>query len=517
MRVVEIRFLDTPSAKGFVPILYKILVVVLFAYLFQSAFVRCMYSYTDHDDNPYIAGAKITAEDGLLPYKDYRCIHMPYYVFTYSLILKATTSLTFTAKIISLASFFLMLVLIFYSIQNALAMKNQIFRFMIGASALIFIINNPFTQYALARFTYDLPLLLTISSFLILISLENKKHFFFRAAISGLLLGIAIGFRLHFIMFTVPFALSLLLFLKYSKSEKLKLFICFSCAVFAGLIPVFILFAIAPQEFMFDMHDFHFNIDMKAQPGAALPLGTKLSNIFLLMRDEWQALVLLILTAVVLVLKLFKLLKNDIVNFRINLLLITLPFIVYLSVRKLLLIQYLYPISVFLILFVFYGVSALKKHANYAAILVFIMSIFMIFDADYSKFRSINNPKSWYALNRNKISTLVDEAISGKARVLTLSPAEIIESDSITIYKEFVSSPFLWRNSHLIPEDVREKFNIISPKEAEKFMQENQPDAILTGYYPESLEMEFIEFAQNNDYLKVELPTQRKLKLYIKQ
>ena len=109
MKTFNFGFLDKPAESKTIKILYKVLIVILFAFLFQAAFVRSMTNYTDHDDNPYNAGAKITHDEGLLPYKDYRFIHMPYYVFTYALILELTPSLTFSARIISLASFFSML------------------------------------------------------------------------------------------------------------------------------------------------------------------------------------------------------------------------------------------------------------------------------------------------------------------------------------------------------------------------------------------------------------------------
>lgn len=514
MKTFDLGFLDKPSEGKVIPVLYKFLVIILFAYIFQAAFVRSMYNYTDHDDNPYIAGAKITHEEGLLPYKDYRLIHMPYYVFAYSAILKLTPSLTFTARIISLASFLSVLALIFFSLQRSLAGKNQIFRFIVGASALIFLMYNPFVQYAFGRFTYDFPLLLTTLSFLTLISIEQGKKAVLKAALSGLLLGVAIGFRMHFIMFSVPFAFSILLFLKQPKLTKWKLFMYFSIGGFLGLIPVFILFLNAPGEFLFDIYQFHFKIDMKVQPGAALPFGEKLSNFLSMIRDKWQSSILLEGAVIVLVLKLFGLIRDD---FRIKVLLLSVPFLVYLSVGKLLMIQYLYPLSVFMILLIFYGISGLKKHNSYAAILSFCLSILILSGVNYKKLVEIKNTENWYALSRNKISALVEEAISGKARILTLSPAEIIESNSVTIYKEFVSSPFLYRTSHSIPDDVRKKLNIISGKELGNFMDKNQPDAILTGYYPGDLEIRFIDFAQNNGYTKVDLPTERNLKLYIKK
>ncbi len=517
MKIFDPALLDKPAESKLIKVLYKILVVILFAYIFQAAFIRSMNNYTDHDDNPYNAGAKITHEEGLLPYKDYRFIHMPYYVFAYSLILEFTPSLTFSARIISLASFFSVLVLIFYSIQASLSGKNQIVKFIAGASALIFLMYNPFVQYSFARFTYDFPLLLSVLSFLTLILTEKSQESFLTASISGLLLGIAIGFRLHFIFFTVPFAISLLLFLKKPIRTKLKLFIYFSLGVFAGLIPVFILFLMAPKEFIFDIFQFHFNIDMKAQAGAALPLGKKLSLLFPLMREKWQSSVLLEGAIILLVLKLFSLVKDDVLDFRINVLLVTLPFLVYLSVGKLLMIQYLYPLSVFLILFIFYGISALKKYANYALMLFFALSILILPGVNHKIINEFKKPGDWNALSRYQISTLVDEATAGITKVLTLSPAEVIESDSIKIYNEFVSSPFIYRTSHLIQDDVRKEFNIISEKEIDSFLNENRPEAILTGYYPGDLEMKFIEFAQTNEYTVIDLPTIRKLTLFIKK
>jgi len=146
-----------------------------------------------------------------------------------------------------------------------------------------------------------------------------------------------------------------------------------------------------------------------------------------------------------------------------------------------------------------------------------VLSVIPPLEVNYKKVYDMKTTESWYALSRHRISTLVDEAINGEAKVLTLSPAEILESDSIKIYKEFVSSPFIWRTSHSIPDDTRKEFNIISKKEVDNFMQINQPDAILTGYYPGDLELKLVEFAQKNGYKKVDLPTERELKLYIKE
>jgi hypothetical protein len=140
----------------------------------------------------------------------------------------------------------------------------------------------------------------------------------------------------------------------------------------------------------------------------------------------------------------------------------------------------------------------------------------MFWKGDRLELGELKNPGEWTALSRYRSSRLVDEALTGPTRILTLSPAEILESDSIHIYKEFVSSPFLWRTSYLIPDHLKERLNIISEKEIHRFLLENQPDAIFTGYEPEVLERSFIEFACEYGYTQVDIRTERDLKLYIK-
>ncbi|MEA3435708.1 MAG: hypothetical protein U9R43_04535 [Thermodesulfobacteriota bacterium] len=498
--------------------LYKALVVILFAYVLLTTFTLSMQNAADHDDNPYIAAAKVTAEEGLIPYKDYRFIHMPYYVFVYALIFKFTSSVTLIMRIISFLAFSTILILIFHSIQKTMTGRNQIFKFLIGASTIFFIIYSPIVNYAFARFTYDIPLLLSILAFLLLTSIVAGKKSFLKAFLSGLFIGIAIGFRLHFILFAIPFALGVLLFLNLSLSLRLKLVICFSAGIFAGLIPVIVLVLIAPREFIFDVFEFHFSIDKQFlnHQKRLFTFGKRLRDFFAIISQSWHTLVLFFGVIWLAGLRIFKVIKDEVLNFRLAIILLTLPFLIYLAIGKILIYQYLYPLVIVSILGFFYGLSALKKYANIGTLVVSLLAFFMLWQGDPLQLSELKKPEDWTALSRYRCSRLVDEALTGPTRILTLSPAEILESDSIQIYKEFVSSPFLWRTSYLIPDHLREQLNIISEKEIQSFLQENQPDAIFTGYEWEVLEKSFIEFARENGYTEIDIPNVRDLKLYIR-
>ena len=514
----NLSILDRPSKNKTVVLLYKALVVMLFAYLLLTAFMASMQNAADHDDNPYIAAAKLTAEEGLIPYKDYRFIHMPYYVFVYSLIFKFTSSITFVSRIISLLSFYILLILVFNTLQKSLHGRNQIFKFLIGASALLFIIYNPIVKYAFARFTYDIPLLLSIIAFLSLTSIQAAEKSFLKALLSGIFIGIAIGFRFHFVLIAIPFALGILLFPDLSISIRLKLAVYFSAGVFAGLIPAVVLFAISPREFIFDVFQFHFSIDeqfLKHQ-NRVFTFGKRLGDLFAEIRQTWQTIILLFGVAFLLSLKIFRIAKDEVLNFRLAVILLTLPFLVYLATGKILIYQYLYPLAIFTILGIFYGLTALKKKANLGTIFVCSLAFIMLWKSDKSQLSELKNMGDWTALSRYRCSSLVDEALTGPTRILTLSPAEILESDSIQIYKEFASSPFIWRTSYLVPDNLRKRLNIISEKEIQSFLHENKPDAIFTGYEPEVLEASFIEFARKNGYSEIDIKTERELKLYIR-
>ena len=514
----NLSILDKPSKSKFIVLLYKALVVILFAFLLLTTFAHSMQNTADHDDNPYIAAAKITAEEGLLPYKDYRFIHMPYFVFVYSLIFKFTSSITLVTRIISFLSFYIVLILVFYTIQKSLPGRNQIFKFLIGASAIFFIIHNPIVKYSFARFTYDIPLLLSILAFLSLTSILEAEKAFLKAFLSGLFIGIAIGFRLHFVLFAIPFALSVLLFLNLSISLRLKLVFYFMAGIFAGMIPVIVLFAIAPKEFIFDVFQFHFNIDklfLKHQ-NRLFTFTKRLEDLNVVIRQTWHTSVLLLGVILLVGLKTLRLVKDEVLNFRLALILVTLPFLIYLAIGKILIYQYLYPLVIFTILGFFYGLTSFKKYANLGTLLICSLAFLMLWKGDKLQLAELKKPEDWNALSRYKCSSLVDEALTGPTKILTLSPAEILESDSIHIYKEFVSSPFIWRTSYLVPDHLRKRLNIISEKEIHSFLHENQPDAIFTGYEPEVLEIRFIEYACENGYTEIVIPNKRDLKLYIR-
>ena len=494
---------------------------MLFTFVLLSTFTHSMQNATDHDDNPYIAAAKVTAEEGLIPYRDYRLIHMPYYVFVYALIFKFTSSVTLVMRIISFLAFSTLLILVFRSIQKSMAGRNQIFKFLTGASAIFFILYSPEVNYAFARFTYDIPLLLSILAFLLLTSITAGNKLFLKAFLSGLFMGVAIGFRLHFVLFAIPFGLAVLLFLNLSLSLRLKLLLWFSAGIFAGLIPVIVLFLIAPREIIFDVFQFHFSIDTQFldHQKRLFTFGERLREFYGLIRQTWHTSVLffgVLWLAGLRVLRAFRHVKDDILNFSLAMILITLPFLIYLAIGKILIYQYLYPLVIVSILGFFYGLSTLKKYANIATLVVSILAFLMLWQGDPLKLEELKKPEDWAAVSRHRCSLMVDEALRGPTRILTLSPAEIIESDSILIYKEFVSSPFLWRTSYLIPDQKREQLNIISEKDIKSFLQENQPDAIFTGYEWEVLEKSFIEFARENGYTEIDIPNTRDLKLYIR-
>lgn len=111
-------------------------------------------------------------------------------------------------------------------------------------------------------------------------------------------------------------------------------------------------------------------------------------------------------------------------------------------------------------------------------------------------------PESWTPIHLQKEAERIRayvESRSGEGTVLTLSPLYAIES-GLPIYKEFVTGPFAWRVSHLLPEEEAVNRGMPLRSRIKPFLKEKRPLAILTGKENEQLEIPIIREAQQLRY-----------------
>jgi hypothetical protein len=139
----------------------------------------------------------------------------------------------------------------------------------------------------------------------------------------------------------------------------------------------------------------------------------------------------------------------------------------------------------------------------------------------------LSNPSQWTPLQVHDLA----EEIKGyvpKGTILTLIPMIPLEAKD-DIYPFTTTGPFLWRTSLLLSSQRREQYGIISPEELSGLLNQNPPDAILTGFEspnagftnkdPGTLETPFIDYANRSGYKPIILQAffiQRPITLWVK-
>ena len=104
----------TSTIKNKALSLPAILTGLFFFIVFLLLLSASMNTPLDHDENLFIAGGKLLAAKGMMPYVDYLYCHMPYLVFLYALIFRFCDWLLLSARLVSVTSSFLILVLVFF-------------------------------------------------------------------------------------------------------------------------------------------------------------------------------------------------------------------------------------------------------------------------------------------------------------------------------------------------------------------------------------------------------------------
>jgi hypothetical protein len=86
----------------------------------------------------------------------------------------------------------------------------------------------------------------------------------------------------------------------------------------------------------------------------------------------------------------------------------------------------------------------------------------------------------------------------GSGKVLTLDPVSALEG-GLEIYPQLATGPFFWRVAHLMDPVSRKDLNILGPPDLASRLEDDPPDAILTGFEGKQ-EYALLEYAHNHGY-----------------
>ena len=487
--------------------IFIILSVAFLTIIIAVSFIHAMQQPYNHDENVYITGGKLLADQKLLPYLDYRHSHMPNIIFINALVFRITDYLLLGARTVNVLAFSLIIIMIYFITLKYFKQFNYWVKLLVFLAAVNLLIGNPIIQFTTGKaWTYDTPLMLSILAFLTHLigtkSLKPNKWFF----INGLLIGLATGTRLSYLFLIFPFVIGFFLLPEQKIMFKFKFITIFFCGFVIAMLPSIILFLAAPEKFFYDIYTFHTKIDSLylISQGCYLNLPEMFETLFFYSKNP-NNIALVIGIIFLLAIKIFYTLKQKASVYPITLILIILLFLIISSlIKNVYLKQYLFNLVPFIIIGFLLGISVLKDNYKRIAIFLFLILSFSFSNKRiYNEIENVFSPEKWQTYQMHIFGGKITD-ITADNYVLTLSPLFVLEGGG-KIYKEFANNPFIWRTSHFVPEKIRNEFNIISPEELNSFLSRKPAYGILIGFEGGFDEI-YLKYALDNNYVEEKIP-----------
>jgi hypothetical protein len=372
---------------------------------------------------------------------------------------------------------------------------------------------NPLFTFTSGRaWNHDLPTLLTLLAFLTCCLSTRRLHPVAWIAASGLLLGLAIGTRLTYLPLLAPFAAVVIGHPDTTSWRKrLVLTSAFGGGVAIGLAPALVLFAMAPEPFIFGNFEWaRLNTQFRADRGHAetMTLVDKLKYVWQTMGRTGN---LVILLALILVTPWKSIVPRSLSpaglekgrQFPLVFLLTLMPFfLVGAFAPTPTWYQYLYAPIPFLVLGVLYGLAAHRGEAAFdmsRKVFLVVVIVAVAYGAkDYRQTARLIASEQWTPVRVHRMGQEVASS-SGSGKVLTLGPIVALEGGR-EIYKELATGPFAWRTARFLPQRRRQALGMIAEHDLPDLVRGDPPAAVLVGFEKHGVEDGLIAFAQRHGY-----------------
>ena len=493
-------------------------VIGLFVTVFSLSFSRAIRAGSNHDEHQFIASAELWAGQGLLPYRDYAYFHLPNLVFVYGLVFRLTEYKLLAARLLSALCITGIAGLLYLFSLHTFKKLSSSQGHLVGAGSVLLFTANPLVAYTGSfAWNHNLALLLALLAFMLHWQSARQARPGRWIFLSGLCLGLAVGTRLSFASTLIPFVAVLYFYPgQRSAAEILKRLGVFGAGFIVSLLPVLVLFALAPQNFIFGNFTYarlntfyreeagffgppnpmsvvekgaYFWDFLLPQPGHLLTFVAVLCLGFTpLLVEAWQR-------------------KESL--FEPLFLLLTVPFV---SLGALLptpaWYQYYAAPLPFAVLALVYGMAVLaRRHPpGRAWVMALFLQLVLVANlyqwGDYRRISFLLHPEAWRPIMMHDLGVQVAELGAGKD-VLTLAPIYPLEA-GLSIYPEFATGPFAWRTAPMLSPGERAALGLVSSQDLERFLEDRPPGAVLVGFEGE-LESALNEYALAHGYRWVEL------------
>jgi hypothetical protein len=495
------------------PAIRFIVVVIFLSAVFLLLLGGSMTKPLERDENQFVASGKVLADHLLLPYRDYPYFHMPYLVFIYGALFRFTDHLLLAARLLSVVCAWLTIVAVFYMALHAFQERSRGLHFLVAAGSIGLLVFNPVFAHTAGRaWNHEAVVLLALLAFLAHcrgMKTGSVKHICF----SGALVGLAVGIRLTFAPAILGFLLVLFI---YSRQPKRSL-LFFISGLLVALLPSILLFAIAPEQFVFGNLGYSVSLNraywQEMGRGTEMTIQSKILYFVQLVSSPDSLPVSLLFAFLLFSRNWLKVFADPDHRIEFPFILILLPFLLVGSFAPGLSFyyEYFYAPLTFTVIGLVYAMASFADKKVWSILSLGLFTLAVVGSAIYGLpvYRNSTTALSlqnWVPLNLHKTGRELAGHI-GIGKVLTLFPVYPLEGGA-EIYESLVTGSFAWRTGHLLSETEREKFRVMCESNLLQFLRAEKPEGILVVFetaLEHELEKPLENYAIENRFKPVQL------------
>ena len=436
-----------------------------------------------HDEHQFVAGGWLLGSREMLPYRDFPFHHLPNLLFFYAALGKVSPAPLWTARVLSVVFGVSTFALIFqYAWSRAIGAVG----WLAGGVGTCLLLFSPLFEYTSGRaWNHALPTLLAVAAFVAHTRTADQQYRFRGWVWSGVLLGLATGARLTYLLAAIPFLAFLLN--NQPRGVRLRPAFAFVAGLAIGLIPSAILFGLAPEQFIYGNVAYQIlNTRYRQALGITGGMGLRAKLAFLaedVLSEPAQSLLFGAFLLVVLVAALRS--RRAPVTSRRD-------FWFASGVAAVLgisafaptpsWVQYFYApvpfIALGLAIYLVQVGPGFRAGKLAAGLLVAAMLWLRL--EDLKNMRLIFEPEAWVPAQVNALGVEIAEQ-TGAGRLLTLAPIVAIEG-GLEIYPELAGGSFDWRVAGSLSADRRAAYGVLTPEDLVGVMLNRPAAGILTGF-----------------------------------
>ena len=466
-----------------------------------ATFTLSMGKGLTHDEQQHLAAGALLAQESLLPYRDFPDFHTPHLVFVYGALFRSGSYFLLKARVFSAVCAAFTAGVLFAAAWHALRRWNPRARWMGSLSALALLLCCPlFGKASGQAWNQDPSMLCALAGVVLLLAASEMKRQNPALLASGVLLGLAVGFRITW----APIALPMLGVIVHARRRVVNSLAVFSRGALLGLAPLIWLFVIAPEQTLFGNFEFpKVNVLYRLAKGEERTMTFVKKAVFFaqeIIRPELALVALLALTALV-----WWRAKNRATDaLWLPGLLALLPFILLGSFAPSpLFSQYFYAPVPFAILAAVFALAAAYRDAPglrsaAPALLAGVAVSVAVGARNLSSLDVLFSPAAWVPVQCHAAAQPLRAAVP-PGRVLTLAPLHALEA-GCKIYPAFSTGPFAWRVARFVAPERRAALRLVSPDELADYLRPDPPAAILLGEDPKGEKL-FTAYAAAHGYL----------------